>query len=181
MQPFITTGTVINLYFYDQFLDRFPIPDRQIVVVDNILSGGFLGMDIKEHMLADSLITDNTVSGADANGIYVQASNTGLRISHNLTHDNGSSGILLNSGASGNVITRNVADHNAIGGITMTNGATGNIIEGNSMHANGWSTTTKLPRGDARDLNPLLDGALQNTWTGNDCDTDVPAGVICGR
>jgi hypothetical protein len=31
-----------------------------------------------------------------------------------------------------------------------------------------------------RDLNPLVEGMLQNVWTGNDCDTDIALGMICG-
>jgi hypothetical protein len=48
------------------------------------------------------------------------------------------------------------------------------------MHGNGWRSDTTLPRADARDLNPLVNGMLQNVWIGNDCDTDIPAGMICG-
>jgi hypothetical protein len=58
--------------------------------------------------------------------------------------------------------------------------ATGNRFEHNSMHGNGWRTDTMLPRADARDLNPPLNGVRRNVWINNDCDTDIPAGMICG-
>ena len=48
------------------------------------------------------------------------------------------------------------------------------------MHGNGWRTDTMLPRADARDLNPPLNGVRRNVWINNDCDTDIPAGMIYG-
>jgi hypothetical protein len=177
----VAAGIGGAVLFTDGFVDHFRTPDHDVVIADNDIADGYLGVDIKEGMLAGSLISGNTVARVFGNGIWLRAGDNGNVVRDNDSHDNNSSGILLNPGASGNLMTRNVADYNAIGGITMTNGATGNIIEGNSMHANGWRVSSPLPKGDARNLNPLLDGALQNTWTGNDCDTDVPAGVICGR
>jgi hypothetical protein len=57
-------------------------------------------------------------------------------------------------------------------GINVQLGATGNTFKRNSMHGNGTR--------DARDLNPLVDGKLPNDWIKNDCQTDDPAGAICG-
>jgi len=46
------------------------------------------------------------------------------------------------------------------------------------MHGNGSRDPARFF--DARDLNPLLNGMLQNVWTGNECERDFPAGTICG-
>jgi parallel beta-helix repeat protein len=88
------------------------------------------------------------------------------------TSENRVNGIVLFGGNTGNVIDGNHADNNGVNGIFAMLGATGNRFDQNSMHGNGSV--------DARDANPLLSGALQNDWTGNDCDTDFPAGLICG-
>jgi hypothetical protein len=161
--------------------DRFPIPNRNVVIAGNEIAGGTIAMDIKEHTLVDSLIIHNATGGQSSTGIFLRVGDTGNLISDNYTHDARGSGINLNTGTTGNTIRHNQSDHNGIGGITMVLGATGNAIDHNSMHGNGWRTDTALARGDARDINPLLNGVLQNAWTHNDCDTDVPAGLICGR
>jgi parallel beta-helix repeat protein len=90
------------------------------------------------------------------------------------------SGIQIVNGATANEVRGNRANNNGVAGVSATLGATGNRFEHNSMHGNGWRTDTTLPRADARDLNPLLNGVLQNVWIGNDCETDIPAGMICG-
>jgi parallel beta-helix repeat protein len=90
------------------------------------------------------------------------------------------SGIQINIGSTDNEAHDNRADNNGIGGISAILGATGNRFERNSMHGNGWRTDTTLPRADARDGVPLPGGLLQNIWSGNDCDTDIPPGMICG-
>jgi hypothetical protein len=73
------------------------------------------------------------------------------------------------------VVRANHSDNNAISGITAFLGATGNRFEDNSMHDNGTASGTMAPGADARDLNNPM-----NVWINNDCDTDIPAGTICG-
>jgi hypothetical protein len=50
----------------------------------------------------------------------------------------------------------------------------GGRFEQNSMHGNG-GTPAPLPGADARDFNTPI-----NVWIGNDCDSDIPVGTICG-
>jgi hypothetical protein len=47
------------------------------------------------------------------------------------------------------------------------------MFERNSMHGNG--TLDRSLFFDARDKNNPI-----NDWSDNDCDTDLPAGAICG-
>jgi parallel beta-helix repeat protein len=169
-----------GILFVDTFLDRFPIPNHDIVVTDNEVTGTAVGIDVKENNLVDSLISENTVSHSGFHGIWLRSGDTGNVVRDNQTNDNYFTGILLNFGTTGNLVRANQADNNGIAGISAILGATGNRFERNSMHGNGWRSDTMLRRADARDLNPLLNGMLQNVWTGNSCDTDIPAGMICG-
>jgi hypothetical protein len=68
--------------------------------------------------------------------------------------------------------------NNGRNGISAGAGATDNTFEANEMLGNGRIDGTGGV--DARDGNPLVDGMLQNTWIDNACDTDIPAGMICG-
>ena len=79
-----------------------------------------------------------------------------------------------------NMIRDNQSNNNVVADITAFPGAIRNRFEHNSMHGNGSATGASFPPADARDLNALLNGMLQNVWIGNDCDTDIPAGMICG-
>lgn len=152
----------------------------------NQMRGGNTGLrfeppqfiDILPTPTRNALVSHNDVRDAVA-GIYARpASLTESEISHNKTSDNGGNGI--NMFSSGNLIRHNEADNNVVAGITAFPGATGNRFEHNSMHGNGSSAGASFPGADARDLNPLVNGTLQNVWIGNDCDTDIPAGMICG-
>jgi Periplasmic copper-binding protein (NosD) len=147
---------IIAFRFLETFIDRFPIPSRNVVVTQNEFRRSTAGIVVNTNNLADSLISENTAS------------------------ENRGNGIILLSGNTRNVIRANAADNNGVGGITALLGATGNRFEQNSMHGNGALSGTQAPGADARDLNPLLNGMLQNVWTGNNCDTDIPAGMICG-
>jgi hypothetical protein len=144
-----------GIRFIATFIDRFPIPNHDVAVTHNDLSGGGSGIIANTNTLADSLISENTTS------------------------ENGGNGILFGSGPS-NVVRGNESNNNGVAGITAALGGTGNVFEQNSMHGNGSLSGTGAPGADARDLNPLVNGVLQNVWTGNDCDTDIPAGMICG-
>ena len=83
--------------------------------------------------------------------------------------------------SSGNVIRANQSHNNGVAGITAFPGATGNRFEHNSMHGNASVPGASFPGADARDIDAWLTGGVfQNIWIGNDCDTDLPAGMICG-
>jgi hypothetical protein len=71
----------------------------------------------------------------------------------------------------------NTVTNNGRNGISAGAGATDNTFEANEMLGNGRIDSSGV---DARDGNPLVDGKLQNTWTNNACDTDIPTGTICG-
>jgi len=135
-------------------LDLLPAPSRNVLVSSNDVRGAVAAIYARPASLTESEISDNTTS------------------------DNGGNGI--NMFSSGNVIRDNQSNNNVVAGITAFPGATGNRFEHNSMHGNGRSAGASFPGADARDLNPLLSGMLQNVWIGNDCDTDIPAGMICG-
>jgi len=51
----------------------------------------------------------------------------------------------------------------------------GNRFEHNSMHGNG----TLGAGADARDFRPARERHAPD-WIDNDCDTDIPAGMLCG-
>jgi parallel beta-helix repeat protein len=137
------------------FIDRFPVPSQHVVVSRNDVAGAATGIGVGNSNLAHSDISDNTTSGNRGNGIVLLQRNTD------------------------NVIRGNEAENNGANGILAQLGATANTFEQNSMHGNG--TLNPQLFFDARDSNPLQDnGMLPNVWTGNDCDTDFPAGMICG-
>jgi parallel beta-helix repeat protein len=97
----------------------------------------------------------------------------------NTSTGNGFHGFLLGSGR-GNTFRANVADGNGGSGIYAFLNTRDNVFQHNSMHGNGWNPAVLLPvmtdpKVDARD-----DSWPRNTWSGNDCDTDFPTGVICG-
>jgi parallel beta-helix repeat protein len=85
---------------------------------------------------------------------------------NNVTSDNLRDGIQLRLGNNGNVLHGNVAEHNGRYGI-YAQSATGNLFETNQMFGNGVF--------DARD-----DNRAANSWIANQCQTDFPAGTICG-
>jgi len=129
---------------------------------------------------SDVLVTDNDVRGAVA-GIYATTAQSLVDsvISNNTTSNNRGNGISLFS--SDNLVRGNQSNNNAVAGITAFPGATGNSFEHNSMHGNGWSPGASYPGADARDIDAYLTGSdPQNDWIDNDCDTDLPADVICG-
>jgi parallel beta-helix repeat protein len=182
------------------FIDQFPAPSRDVIVGGNdVRSTASAGIFAQAGSLVDSLIAantsssnfgtgislvsdgvtepaDNTVTGNvvehnGAGGIF--ASQQGSDIAGNLVTHNAFGGIALSVGATGNRVEDNVADDNGRNGIVAVLGATGNAFVDNSMHGNGTSNPAAFF--DAFDGNTPI-----NTWTGNDCDTDYPAGAICG-
>ncbi|CAN5531821.1 hypothetical protein BH20CHL6_BH20CHL6_16790 [soil metagenome] len=83
----------------------------------------------------------------------------------NRTDGNGYDGFIVEA-SSGNDVRRHRSDDNIADGIRVTGGSSGNLLERNRMRGNG--------EHDAHD-----DDRPANTWTGNRCDTDFPAGTIC--
>jgi parallel beta-helix repeat protein len=113
-------------------------------------------------------VSGNTVSRASGTGIVAvqNAPNLTLSVvSNNNTFANGASGIRLGLSNNNNQVLNNAADKNNNYGI-YANLAVGNAFANNHMSLNVLA--------DARD-----DNRPANTWTGNQCTTDVPAGTIC--
>lgn len=86
----------------------------------------------------------------------------------NVVVRSGFPGIALQTGNDGNLLRGNRAD-DAPGSLGISlNGAVGTTLIDNSAHGNGFV--------DVRDLR-----REENTWIRTDCDTDAPAGTICGH
>jgi parallel beta-helix repeat protein len=133
-------------------------------------ANGFIDQfSAKSHVV----MTDNLSTGATFSGISVLPGRVEHSLfSNNTSSGNGRDGLQIASGNTNNTISGNVTDSNARNGIYAA-GATGNRFEGNEMLGNG--TVPTLGGVDARD-----DLRASNTWTGNACVTDIPAGTICG-
>jgi parallel beta-helix repeat protein len=113
-------------------------------------------------------VSNNTVSGAGGSGIATIAGAPNLTqsvLSNNNSSGNGGSGIRLQTLSDNNLVSNNTADKNGVNGI-YANLSIGNTFAGNHMDLN--------VAFDARD-----DNFPANTWTGNHCTTDFPAGTIC--
>ncbi len=108
--------------------------------------------------LADSLFTGNVISGSREDGIKLRGGNTGITFRGNVVTRNGRFGINAECGS--------------IAGIWVC--PTRNTFEANQMLENG----TRDARDQTRSLIP--DPSEWNTWIGNECLTDFPAGTICG-
>ena len=116
-----------GVFFVETFIDRFPIPSREVTVTQNELTGGALaGMVSNTNNLAASLIAENTAS------------------------DNGRFGINLFGGNTGNVVRENTADRNGMSGINIQRGAADNTFEQNSMHDNGTDARDLNPLVDGK-------------------------------
>jgi hypothetical protein len=75
-------------------------------------------------------------------------------------------GITVGAASTGNLIAGNEANDNGSHGLLALPGTSANRFEHNSMHRN-----------LIFDVNDL---SWPSTWIGNDCETDSPAGMICG-
>jgi parallel beta-helix repeat protein len=119
------------------------------------------------------VIEGNTVTGGTAAGIGMGiGALIDSTIADNVVTGNRAEGIALIAGNTGNVVSGNVVEQNGRNGIWAGLGATGNSFVGNEMHGNG---STMPGTADAHDDNDPI-----NTWTDNVCETDIPAGAICG-
>jgi hypothetical protein len=119
----------------------------------------------------DLLISDNTIRNDVGSGITMAAFDpsapvvlTRSVIQRNTIVDNGTSGIFLNPGSVDNRLLANTSSRNLRG--VLLSGATGTTVLANAL--------TENRQIDARDILPD-----QNTWLGNRCATDDPAGVLC--
>jgi len=121
---------------------------------------------------SDVTVHENTITGM-RDGIVAagppnaaRASLTDSTISLNTANDNLRDGIVLRGLNTRNTVSNNAADRNGRYGI-YAQGAIRNVFQTNRMFGNGDT--------DARDENRPA-----NSWTGNQCLTDFPAGTICG-
>ena len=120
------------------------------------------------------LIQGNTLSGAGtAAGIGMGAGALkDSQILDNVVSGLDGEGIALLAGNTGNLVRGNIVLNSGRSGIRAAAGATGNTFELNEIHGSGRIASTAV---DARD-----DAWPSNVWRGNACETDVPAGAICG-
>lgn len=101
-----------GIFFVETFIDRFPIPSRNVLVAGNDVTTSMAGIVSSSNNLAQSWILENTTSENRANGINFA------------------------SGNAENEVRGNHADNNGIVGINVVAGATENLFEMNSMHGN---------------------------------------------
>lgn len=131
-------------------------------------------VDVVNVPSRDTVIKDNDVRASTGGGMSFNPTTlVDSLIKGNTSSGNAFSGIALATGNTGNELRDNQVDSNARSGIMLNAGATGNTLVGNTMHGNG--TSNPLTFFDARDNNSPL-----NTWRDNHCDSDFPAGLICG-
>ena len=185
-----TTGTIgIAFAPPNDAIDQFTEPTTNATVSGNTLTGqtgtGIFASAARPGFwpgrLQESEILNNTTSDNAGSGIGLASGNNNNKLLGNTANGNTLDGIQLLVGSINNEVRGNTANNNGRSGIHATLGATGNTFKENSMHENGGNPNpATLPHADARDDNPLLDGALQNEWINNDCDTDFPLGRICG-
>jgi nitrous oxidase accessory protein NosD len=101
-----------GVLFVETFIDRFPIPSRNVVVARNNVTRSLAGIFLNTNNLAQSWILENTTSENRGNGINVLGGNTE------------------------NEFRGNRADNNRITGINVVAGATANRFVQNSMYGN---------------------------------------------
>ena len=120
------------------------------------------------------LIQGNTITGAGTSagiGMGVGALRES-QILDNVVSGVDGEGIAFLAGNTGNLVRGNIVLNSGRNGISAAAGATGNTYELNEIHGSGRIVTTAV---DARD------GAWpSNVWRANVCETDDPAGSICG-
>ncbi|WP_165439962.1 right-handed parallel beta-helix repeat-containing protein [Micromonospora kangleipakensis] len=152
-----------------------------LTIDSNIVVNGRIGIIFTANGFNDRFrqtshrvqVTRNTVRGMTFSGINANpgtAQEPGdlhdSTVADNISTDNGRDGIVLFAGNSGNEVRGNVSERNGRNGIYAA-GARDNTFIGNTALLN--------VAVDARDDNRPV-----NTWTGNQCVTDSPAGTICG-
>lgn len=167
----ISRNTFVHMATPSTAIGFAPAPggrNRHVLVRENTVTGYGTGIAIggppaiATGTLADSEIVGNTITNSRQNAVRLRALNTGLTVRDNTLNANGWHGI-----------------HAVCGLLPDTSVVacpTDNTFVANEMLGNGFF--------DARDdTGTGPDGTprpLQNTWIANRCDTDWPAGSICG-
>lgn len=152
------------------------------LVIDNLVidngtpgAGNGCGIDVDSLTVAGvvtpstgNTVTNNVAHGHARSGIRVRNSSANT-VGGNHVKDNPGDGILLTNGDN-NAVDRNESDQNGTAathaGIHADAASSGNILTDNNAFGN--------VTFDARD-----DNRPANTWSGNHCRTDFPAGTIC--
>jgi parallel beta-helix repeat protein len=152
------------------------------LVIDNLVidngtpgAGNGCGIDVDSVTVAGvvtpstgNTVTNNVAHGHARSGIRVRNSSANT-VGGNHVKDNPGDGILLTNGDN-NAVDRNESDQNGTAathaGIHVDAASNGNILTDNNAFGN--------VTFDARD-----DNRPANTWRGNHCRTDYPAGTIC--
>src|SRR5215217_2976904 len=147
-----------------------------LVMRDNLVQTGQQGIvfvppaafiDVFVAPVSAAFVVGNSVTAQTLDGILAVAGRLHQSLlASNVASENLRDGIRLGLGNSGNVLRGNVVDRNGRYGI-YAQGAIANLFEANRMFGNGVL--------DARD-----DNRAANTWSGNSCLADFPAGTICG-
>ena len=147
-----------------------------LVMRDNLVQTGQQGIvfvppaafiDVFVAPVSAAFVVGNSVTAQTLDGILAVAGRLHQSLlASNVASENLRDGIRLGLGNSGNVLRSNVVDRNGRYGI-YAQGAIANLFEANRMFGNGVL--------DARD-----DNRAANTWSGNSCLADFPAGTICG-
>jgi len=165
----------------------------QVQVRDNVITGGAVqptnqtGIALRGPSAAvparstGVVIESNTITGMRTSigggaGICVNPGTaTGVTVVDNILIGNGAGMAILDRNIN-NLITGNIANGNVAYGIRITGtSSAGNTFVDNRMFGNGIE--------DAEDLtDPVTSDGIQllSIWTGNRCDNDSPAGLICG-
>jgi parallel beta-helix repeat protein len=148
------------------------------VLVDNGTpgTGNGCGIDIDSFTPPGGVLTpstgavvrNNVAHGHTRAGIRVRNSSANV-VANNHVTDNPGDGILLTNGDN-NGVDRNESNQNGTGaahaGIHADSASSGNVLTDNKAFQN--------VTFDMRD-----DNRVANTWSGNHCLTDFPAGTIC--
>lgn len=167
----MTSGspTTARRWTASSFVPRFT---RALEILHNRIGSGtgaavwFFHNPMVPQPNTDAVVSHNVINGRGGHAIVADpAALTNSLISHNTLTNNALDGINLQTGNTGNQVEHNRTDANGSDGI-HAQGATGNAFVRNRMSDNA--------EHDAHD-----DNRPANQWTGNRCQTDLPAGTIC--
>ena len=160
-----------------------------VQVIGNLITGsttpgpGFQGIIVVapqrtgQPPTAGLVVAGNRVRGfrtpaGTGNGIVIGiGSTTGARVVGNDVRDNQVAGVSIGAGSTDNLVVGNRLEDNTTVGLRVT--GTGNRLIGNTLLGNGTDAE------DLSDPDPEDGVQLLNTWLGNRCETDRPAGAIC--
>jgi parallel beta-helix repeat protein len=147
------------------------------VLVQNGTPGAGNGCGIDVDSLTAAGVTTPSTGNTVTNNVARKHTRAGIRVRNSLSNtvaknhlnDNPGDGILLTNGDN-NTVDRNESNQNGTAathaGIHADAASSGNILTDNNAFQN--------VTFDARD-----DNRPANTWNGNHCQTDFPAGTIC--